>query len=134
MDKKIKVWFQKYKLPSIMIGCLMLIGIITVIGISVAKPSDGDFPNQVVEGLSFENANLKTEDGITTFTAEIVNESGNIITLKTININIKNASDEIITLIGYVGEQLETNESKLITASIDKEITDASQVEYTINH
>ena len=47
---------------------------------------------------------------------------------------IKNASDEIITLIGYVGEQLETNESKLITASIDKEITDASQVEYTINH
>ena len=134
MDKKIKVWIEKYKVHSIIALCtIVLLGVIFIIGKSVSDPNTGYLSNQTVDNLSFENANLVYENGITTFTAEVYNESGNTYTLKNISINLTNESNDVTTLIGYIGDTLEKDEGKLITASIDQDLTSSLKLEYVVN-
>lgn len=133
MNKKIKIFLSKYKIPTIIVGCFLLVGIIFLIGRSIANPNSGYLRNQVVDGLSFENANIVSENGITTFTAEVYNESGNVYTLQNISINLTSESNGVITLIGYIGEELEKDQGKYIQASIDEELKDISNIEYVIN-
>ena len=134
MDKKIKIWIEKYKVHSIIALCaIVLLGVIFLIGKSVSDPNTGYLRNQIVDNLSFENANLVYENGITTFTAEVYNESGNTYTLKSISINLTNESNDVTTLIGYIGDTLEKDEGKLITASIDQDLTSSLNLEYVIN-
>lgn len=134
MDKKIKVWIEKYKVHSIIALCaIVLLGVIFIIGKSVANPNSGYLKNQVVDNLSFENATLEYENGISTFKVEVYNECGDIYNLKNISINLTNESNTITTLIGYIGETLEKDESKLITASIDQDLSSSLKLEYVIN-
>ncbi len=133
MDKKIKMFYQKYKIPTIIVSCVLLIGIIFVIGKSIADPNSGYLRNQMVDGLSFENADIVSENGITTFTAEVYNESGEDYELKDISIKITSDSDKETTLVGYIGEKLEKDQGKYIRASIDEELEDITNIQYTIN-
>lgn len=134
MDKKIKVWFEKGKKPLIVLGSLILVAVIgLLIGNSVADPNSGYLRNQSVEGLSFENAELVYENGITTFEVEVFNENESNFSLKYVNINLKDEEGKVTTLIGYVGETLEVNEAKLITASIDQDLSNSVSLEYVIS-
>lgn len=133
MNKKIKEWLKKYKLPTMVVGVILLAGVIFLIGKTLADPNSGYLRNQTVDGLSFENANLVYENGVTTFTVETYNESGDTYTLKNININLKDSDNNVTTLIGYVGESLEKDEGKLITASIDQDLSSSVNLEYVVN-
>ena len=134
MDKKIKVWFEKYKLhTSVVLGLVLLVGIIFLIGKSVADPNSGYLRNQTVDGLSFENASLVYENGVTTFTVEVYNESGDTYSLKNISINLKDEDNTVTTLVGYIGESLDKDEAKLITASIDQDLSSSVDLEYVVN-
>lgn len=133
MDKKIRVWFEKYKIPTIVLGFILLVGIVFLIGKSLADPNSGYLRNQTIDGLSFENANIVYEDGVTTFTVEVYNESGDTYTLKNISINLTNNDNTATTLIGYIGESLEKDEAKLITASIDQDLSSSINLEYVVN-
>jgi hypothetical protein len=46
---------------------------------------------------------------------------------------VKDDKDNSDTLIGYIGDSIESNETKIITASIDKDITESKSLEYIIN-
>lgn len=134
MDKKIKIFFEKYKVhTAIVLGLILLVGVITVIGRSLADPNSGYLRNQTVEGLSFEDAELVYENGVTKFQVAVYNESGDIYSLKNISINLKDESNKVTTLVGYVGESLEKDEAKLITASIDQDLSSSVKLEYVIN-
>ena len=134
MDKKIKVWFEKYKLHTfIILGLVLLVGIVFLIGKSVADPNSGYLRNQTVDGLSFENASLVYENGVTTFTVEVYNESGDSYSLKNISINLKDEDNTVTTLVGYIGESLDKDEAKLITASIDQDLSSSVNLEYVVN-
>ncbi len=134
MDKKIKIWFEKSKKPIIIIGSLLIIMIVIfLIGRSVADPNSGYLRNQSVDGLSFENAELVYENGITTFTVEVYNESGDIYNLKDISIQLTDEADNVITLVGYIGESLDKDEAKRITASIDQDLSSSVNLEYVVN-
>ena len=134
MDKKIKIWFEKSKKPIVIIGSLLIIMIVTfLVNKSVADPNSGYLRNQTVDGLSFENANLVYENGMTTFTVEVYNESGDIYTLKNISVNLKDESNTVTTLVGYIGESLDIDEAKLITASIDQDLSSSVNLEYVVN-
>lgn len=124
---------KKYKIPCTILICLLLTGIIFLIGRSSADPNSGNLRNQTVDKLSFEDASLVYENGVTTFTVEVYNESGDTYPLKNISINFKDANNDIITLIGYIGESLEKDEAKLITASIDQDLSSSVSLEYVIN-
>lgn len=129
----LKVYLKKYKKPLIIVGSVLLAFIITfIIKSSLANPNQGYLKNQTIDGLSFENARLDYQDGITTFTAEVYNESESSYNLKTINITLSNDKKEENTLVGYIGEVMDVGESKLITASIDKDLTDSVSLKYEI--
>lgn len=52
MDKKIKVWIEKYKVHSIIALCaIVLLGVIFIIGKSVSDPNTGYLRNQTVDNL-----------------------------------------------------------------------------------
>ena len=119
-----------------LIGALIIvvIGIVLVtVGKSISTEDSSVLRNQIVENLSFENAEITCNSGICTYQVDVYNESGDTYTLKTIDINLKQEDESIITLVGYIGDKLETEEGKKITASIDKDISNSTNVEYVIN-
>ena len=119
-----------------LIGALIIvvIGIVLVtVGKSISTEDSSVLRNQIVENLSFENAEITCNSGICTYTVDVYNESGSTYELKTIDINLKQEDESIITLVGYIGDKLETEEGKKITASIDKDISNSTNVEYVIN-
>ena len=134
MDKKMKIWFEKSKKPIIIIGSIFIIMIVVfLIGRSLADPNSGYLRNQSVDGLSFENAELVYENGITTFTAEVYNESGDVYSLKNISIQLTDEADKVTTLVGYIGDSLDEEEGTYLKASIDQDLSDIVSLEYVIN-
>ena len=114
---------------------VFLLAIVTIgIGVSMANTESGYLSVQTVEGLTFENAKLVYENGISTYTVEVVNDLEEDYNLNNINIIFKDGDgNEIVSLLGYIGNKLAVGETKLIDASIDQEITDITSIEYVIN-
>ena len=119
------------------IGILVLLIVITgvilvIIGNSIATNESSALREQEVDGLVFKNANIEYTEGITTFTVEVENTLDDM-NLKYININFKDENDNSTRLIGYIGEGIKSKETKLIKASIDKDITNSIDIIYSIN-
>lgn len=129
----IKSFSQKKKILG-GAACFLLAIFLIGLGISYSDPNSSYLSDQEVDGLSFKNANLVYEDGISKYTVEVENTLDTEYSLKTINVVLRNSTgDEIETLIGYIGEKLSKGERKLLDISIDKELTDIVSIEYTIN-
>lgn len=134
MEKKIKLWFDKCKKPVIILGSIVIIAVVVfLIKVTLASPYSGYLKNQVVDGLSFENASVVYENGITTFKVEVYNETDDVYTLKNINIKLTDEENNEFTLIGYIGESLEKEEGKYLQASIDQNLSSSLKLEYTVN-
>ena len=113
---------------------VLVIGIVLItIGKSLASNDTSLLRTQVVDGLSFENAAISCESGVCTFTVDVYNENKDVYTLKDIDIKFKQTDDTVITLVGYIGEELQSEEGRKLTASIDKSIEDSVDLEYKIN-
>ena len=113
---------------------VVLVGIVLItVGKSLASVNSSILRNQVVEGLSFENAALVCETGVCTFTVDVYNENKSTYNLKYIDIEFKQPDNSVITLVGYIGESLDSEEGRKITASIDKNLEDSTGLEYKIN-
>ena len=124
---------QKIGILGGIVGILLITLTVTLLP-SLSSTESSYLADQTVEGLSFENANLEVGNGVSTYTVEVTNDLDKDYSLKNINIIFKDGSgQEIETLLGYIGENLEVGETKLIDASIDKEITDIVKIEYVIN-
>lgn len=134
MNKNIVEFLKENKKSLIVLSCLIVLSLVMfIIGKTVADPNTGYLRNQVVDGLSFENANISYENGITTFMVEVYNESGDIYSLKTIDVNFKDQNDKETTLLGYIGDTLEIEEGKYLKASIDQDLSDTISISYKIN-
>ena len=121
---------------KIIITGILLVVVIAVVAY-ILKPTVSTIDstilkNQTVDGLSFEEANMTFNDGITTFTVNVSNDNKETYSLKYVEIKFTDPSDDVVTLIGYVGESLLSDETRAITASIDKDITSAKKLEYSI--
>ena len=124
---------QKIGILGGIVGILLITLTVTLLP-SLSSTESSYLADQTVEGLSFENANLEVANGVSTYTVEVTNDLDKEYTLKNINIIFKDGSgQEIETLLGYIGENLEVGETKVINASIDKELTDIVKIEYVIN-
>lgn len=134
MDKKIKVCFDRFKKPVIILGSLLIIVIVTfLIKTTLANPDSSYLKNQTVDGLSFENASIVYENGITTFKVEVYNETDDTYTLKNIGIKLTDEENNEFILIGYIGESLEKEEGKYLQASIDQDLSSSLKLEYIVN-
>lgn len=134
MKKTIIESLKENKKSLIILSCLIVLSVVMLIfGKTVADPNTGYLRNQVVDGLSFENANISYVDGITTFMVEVYNESGDIYSLKTIDVSFKDKNDKETILPGYIGDTLEVEEGKYLKASIDQDLSDTISISYKIN-
>lgn len=89
--------------------------------------------DQQVEGLSLTNTSLTTTNGQSTLVTVVSNPTTEKIAVKSFDIIIKDKDGNIIiTLLGYVGEEIPAGESRTITSSAEIDLTKATSVEYTI--
>ena len=119
---------------GLVISALILgLGILLIlIGNSLASTESTILKDQVVDSLSFKNASLEYTNNTSTFTVEVTNTSTDTYNLKYIEISFKGSNNEVSKLIGYIGESITSGETRKITASIDKDITDSISLEYSI--
>ena len=119
---------------NLVISALVIgLGILLVlIGRSLASTESTILKNQVIEGLSFENASLEYVNDASIFKVSVTNKNTNPYNLKYIEIIFKDENDISTKLIGYIGENIEADETKEITASIDKDITNSISLDYSI--
>ena len=123
---------KKYKLYLIIflvVVIALIIGLIISFGFDkeeisvaeepgiVANTSEDVVKEETYEGLQFSNISLITENGYTTFTADVTNTSDTDSTISDVDILLQDKDgNEVITLRGNIGEPLKPNETRTITA------------------
>ena len=112
---------------------ILIIGIfLVVVGNSIATPDSTVLRDQEVDNLGFKNASVEYVNKISTYEVDVTNNLDITYNLKYVNIKITTDDNEEYNLIGYIGEKLESRETRKITASIDQDITNIIGIEYTI--
>ena len=123
------------RLAMLISGVLALLIIIVSasMSLSVRLTNDSDLlKDQSVEDLKFKNAQINYENNVSKLSVEVENEKEESQTLKYIKIILKDENEEETTLIGYIGEEIESKATKEISASIDKDITKNTSMRYEI--
>ena len=115
------------------IGVLLIVVGIYFTGKTVATLDTTILKDQEVDSLSFTEADLKVNEGVSTYTVNVTNNNKEIYSLNYIEIKMVLEDDKEYTLIGYIGNSIDVGETKAITASIDKDLTNAKSLEYSIN-
>ena len=112
---------------------LLIIIVSASMSLSVRLTNDSDLlKDQSVEDLKFKNAQINYENNVSKLSVEVENEKEESQTLKYIKIILKDENEEETTLIGYIGEEIESKATKEISASIDKDITKNISMRYEI--
>lgn len=131
--KRIVELIKNNKRTAIILGSIFLVVVAgLIIRNTFSDPNTGYLRNQTVEGLSMEDASLEYKDGVSTFTANVFNESGDVFNLKTIEVILESKS-KTTTLTGYIGETLEKEEGRVLRISIDQDLSDSEKLTYKIN-
>lgn len=131
--KRIVEIIKNNKRTAIILGSIFLVVVAgLIIRNTLSDPNTGYLRNQTVEGLSMEDASLEYKDGVSTFTANVFNESGDVFNLKTIEVILESKS-KTTTLTGYIGETLEKEEGRVLRISIDQDLSDSEKLTYKIN-
>lgn len=90
--------------------------------------------DQTVEGLKLTNTSLVNLGGISTLETEVSNKTGASVFLKSFDIIVKDKKGkEVVTLLGYVGEEIPDGTTRRITTSVDQDLSDAGAISYKIN-
>ena len=93
----------------------------------VANTKEGIIKEETYENLKFNNISLITEDGYTTFTADVTNTSAENSTISDVDIVLQDKDgNEVITLRGNIGEPLKPNETRTITSVTKGELKDVT--------
>ena len=83
----------------------------------VANTNEGIINEATYQNLQFSNISLISEDGYSTFSADVTNTAATDSNIADVNIVLKDKDgNEIITLRGNIGEPLKPNETRTITA------------------
>lgn len=106
--------------------------LLVLIGNSIASTETTILQDEVIDNLSFENASLEYLNDTSTFKVSVTNKNTDTYNLKYIEIIFKDENDNTNKLIGYIGDSLESEETKEIVASIDKDITNSISLDYSI--
>lgn len=82
-----------------------------------ANTSADVIKEETYEGLKFTNISLISENGYSTFTADVTNTNQTDSNINDVNIVLKDKDgNNVITLRGNIGSSLKPNETKTITA------------------
>ena len=89
--------------------------------------------DQEVEVFKFTNTSLVYEDNTSLLTTVVTNTSDEKQYLEQFKIHVKDSEgNDIVTLPGFSGDNIDAKESKTITTSYGQDLTGASSIEYEI--
>lgn len=89
----------------------------------VANTNEKVIKEETYEGLKFTNISLISENGYSTFTADVTNTTTENSTVSDVDIVLQDKDgNEVITLRGNIGEPLKPNETRTITAMTKGEL------------
>lgn len=101
----------------------------------IGNTNESIIAEQTVDGIKFTNITLVSENENTVFTADVVNTTETATDVKSFNIIYKDQDGkEIVTLLVYVGKNLEPNGISSISTSVDMDLSNAKSVEYVRNY
>ena len=90
--------------------------------------------DQTVGDFEFTNTSMIEENGLTTITTSIKNNSNVAKNVPIFTIVVKDRGGSVIEeTIGYVGGEIKAGETKQVTTSITSSLADAYSIEYKIN-
>ena len=106
---------------------LAILGI--VIGIIINTFAFKVTDKAIVDGLEFQNASINKNN----YTVYVTNTKETDYNLTTIEVKLFDKDNNIIaTMSGYVGDTIKPNEVKTLSVTTDKDLTEATDVEYEI--
>ena len=133
----IKEFIERNKKEVGILGLvILLIGVYAIINLpkkTYAADTDGIFKKQIVNNLSFENGKIEYKDNASILTVDIYNDTDDDYSLNTIDVTVTLENGDKEVLPGYVGNVIKAHEGKVLSTSIDKDITNIKSIEYTIN-
>lgn len=95
---------------------------------------EGVVKDQIVGDFEFTNTSMIEENGITTLTTSIKNNSNETKKITVFTIIIKDRSGSVVEkMLGYVGGEIKPGEIKQVTTSITNNLSNAYSIEYKIN-
>ena len=101
---------------------------------TVVNTSKEVIKDQQVEVFKMTNTSLVYENGMSTLVTEVTNTSNEEQHIKTFDIIVKDKSGgEMITLLGYIGEDIPAGITRTITSNTDMDLSEAGSIEYKIN-
>ena len=130
--KRVDTQNKKRKIGISIIIVLIIGCIFYFTGRTHSTGDDNVFKNQTVDNLSFENGSLDVSNGTSTITVEVYNDTDSDYTLSTIDVVVTLEDNSKETLTGYVGDKIKTHEAKILSVSVDKDLSNISSVDYII--
>lgn len=115
---------------------VILLGVIVTFGVTFSNNdvqvfNDVELSDVVVEDIELSTIEIKEENGTYTYKAKL--KANKEISLRYVEIMIKDSNnEEIVTLIGYVGNTLEKNQEFNVEASTDADISNLKSIDYKI--
>lgn len=89
--------------------------------------------DKTLEEFTFTNTSVIYENGSTTLETTVTNTSGNTSYLQEFLIHAKDANGNImVTLKGFVGDNIPANESRVITSGVSMDLTQAASITYEV--
>ena len=141
MVKKMKEMIKKMnKKQLIMVATIipiLIVALILIINVSYSVDKDesnlGINKEQIVEGIKVSEGIIIQDKDLYTYSAKVTNTNKEKTHVEYLTFVFEDKDNKrIITLYGYVGKDLEENESVPVLASVDKDISNASKVEIEV--
>lgn len=85
-----------------------------------------------IDGLTIEKSSLVYEDGVTTLTTSITNTTTERVMVDSIKMTYTDGEGNTTTLIGPVGDYIESRQTVYITSTTDIDLSTAVKVDYEI--
>ncbi len=80
--------------------------------------------DETFNGLNFTNTTLIKENGQYTLQMSVTNPSSKKIDLEEVNIVLKDKEgNEIVTLLGFIGDPMKPNETRTVTSSVSMDLS-----------
>ena len=116
---------------------ILIVALILIINVSYSVDKDesnlGINKEQIVEGIKVSEGIIIQDKDLYTYSAKVTNTNKEKTHVEYLTFVFEDKDNKrIITLYGYVGKDLEENESVPVLASVDKDISNASKVEIEV--
>ena len=96
------------------------------------ETNENEISDKVLDDFSFTNTSIVKENGVSTITIQVTNNSNEDKNVEQFKIIIKNKDGEVVKqTIGYIGGIIKSKETKTIITSIALDLTDAYDIEYS---